>query len=116
MEIIKIELPLMREPKFFCPFTGYDLTGEELESAIDEGYLYLVVNWEDPDEYLMGDEDIMERYKKFTPKEDEETTERVARFLEEENLADSSFIIELTINAMACGPISDTNTFVFTKE
>lgn len=115
MEVIKIELPRTLEPEFYCPFTGHNLVGEGLEDAIDDGYLYLSVNWNDPDEFVLGDEEIMSKYMNFEASENEDPTERVARFIENENLSSSSFIIELTVNAMGCGPISDTNTFVFCK-
>jgi hypothetical protein len=115
MEILKIELPRTLEPEFYCPFTGHNLVGEGLQDALDDGYLYLAVNWADADEYVMGEEDIVQKYKKFQGEEGEDSTDRIARFLESENLSNKSFIIELTVNAMACGPISDTNTFVFYK-
>jgi len=115
MEILKIELPRTLEPEFYCPFTGHNLVGEGLQDAVDDGYLYLAVNWADADEYIMGEEDIVQKYKKFKGEEGEDPTDRIARFLESENLSNKSFIIELTVNAMACGPISDTNTFVFYK-
>lgn len=115
MEILKIELPLTQEPEFYCPFTGHNLVGEGLQDAVDDGYLYLAVNWDDPNEYVMGEEDIVKKYTQFKGEEGEDPTERVTRFIERENRANESFIIELTVNAMACGPISDTNTFVFYK-
>lgn len=113
MKIIKIELPRTLEPEFYCPFTGYNLLDEGLQDAIDAGHLYLAVNWNDPDEYVMGEKEIMSKYMTFEASEDEDPTERVARFIENENISSSSFIIELTVNAMGCGPISDTNTYVF---
>jgi hypothetical protein len=115
MEILKIELPRTLEPAFYCPFTGHNLADEGLQDAIDEGHLYLAVNWEDPNEYVMGEEDIVQKYMKFQGEEGEDPTDRIARFIASENLSNESFIIELTVNAMGCGPISDTNTFVFYK-
>lgn len=115
MDVIKVELPLGSKPEFYCPFSGHNLMGESFEDAIAEGHLFLSVNWEDPDEFVMGNEKLMDAYMNFDYDGNGDPTERVKCFLEEKGLSEESFIIELTVNAMACGPISETNTFVFYK-
>ena len=115
MEIIKIELPRTFEPEFYCPFSGYNLVGEGLQDAIDAGHLLLAVNWNNPNEYVLAEEEILESYLKFKTVAGENPTERVERFIESENLSSATFIIELTVNAMGCGPITDINTYVFIK-
>lgn len=93
MKIIKIELPRTLEPEFYCPFTGYNLLDEGLQDAIDAGYLYLAVNWNDPDEYVMGEDKHVKGYMNFNSDEGEDPSERVARYLESEKLT-SSFLHE----------------------
>lgn len=113
MQILKIELPRTQTPEFYCPFSGYNILGEDIYGAIDAEYLGLAVNWEDADEYIMGSEELLEKYKNFKGEEDETPTERVKHFLTFEGLENSCLVIELTVNAMACGPITEVNTYVF---
>jgi hypothetical protein len=116
MEILKLELPRTLEPNFYCPFSGHNLIGEGMNDAINDGYLFLAVNWEDADEYIAGDEDIMSKYQEFEFDSDMgDPTDRVEAFIKSIGKKDECFIIELTVNAMACGPITDCNTFVFWK-
>ena len=115
MEILRIELPLQREPQFFCPYSGYNLVTEGLNDAVDEGYICLSVNWNDPDEYVLADDEMMGKYMDFEYEVDGDPTDRVVAFLKHIGADSDCFIIELTVNAMACGPICDTNTFVFRK-
>ena len=44
MEILRVELPLQKEPQFFCPYSGYNLVTEGLNDAVEEGYICLSVN------------------------------------------------------------------------
>ena len=115
MEVIKIELPRTLEPHFYCPFSGHNLLGEEMYDALEFGFLTLFVNWSDPDYNVAGSEELVKKYQAFEAKEDEEPTDRVVRFLKYFEMIDSHFIIELTVNAVANGPITEINTIVFSK-
>jgi|GEM_PF-3638241 len=115
MEIIKIELPRTLEPHFYCPFSGYDLLDETMYDAIEEGHLILVVGWADPDFMVMGNGELVRKYRDFRSEEDEDPTARVTRFLKYLGSGHNYFIIELTVNAMANGPITEINTMVFSK-
>ena len=115
MEIIKIELPRTSEPEFYCPFSGHNLVGEGLQDAIDDGYLMLAVNWGDADDYIMGNEELLEKYRNFVYNGDGDPTDRVEELLKKERDSEAYWIIELTVNAMCNGPITDTNTYVYYK-
>ena len=124
MEVIKVEIERSYNPEYKCPHTGKDLLSEEFHDAIREGSLMLAVAWEDPDEYVDGDGELMFQYQEFVKKDgeydsyknDEDPTERFVRFLKEHNLENNFIVHEVTVNAMACGPITETNIFVFPKE
>ena len=115
MEVVKIVLPMQREPEFYCPFTGHNLLGEGLQDAVDDGYLALAINWENADDFVLASDDFVEKYQSFVYTGDGDPTDRAVAFMKSIGKEDETFIIELEVNAVGCGPICDCNTYVFWK-
>tara|TARA_Y100000589_G_scaffold260587_1_gene250545 strand:- start:190 stop:594 length:405 start_codon:yes stop_codon:yes gene_type:complete len=131
MEITKVELPLSYEPFYACPNSGHNLLDETMQDAINDGGIDLAVHWDDPDEFVEGNTELVKLHEQFIEEENqrmgaltnevddefaEETpTQRLKRFLTQRKLDKKYNLLEISGAGMGCGPIYFTQTFVVSK-